>query len=266
MEEGLGLAGLVEPIAHRPPKPRCRGVTMVMDRGEPPGQLEDWLAMGGPFVDVWKLGFGTAQLHSPGVLERKLALLKAVGIWVCPGGTLLELAWHQGRWAEFIEELARRGFTALEVSDGTVSMPRAERRRLIREGQRRGLRVITEVGKKDPRQALSADSLCAAVLDDLEAGAWKVIVEARGSGQGVGVFDEQGRLREALLEQLLSRLDPQWLIWEAPLPHQQTALLKRLGGDVNLGNVAVADVVALEASRRGLRNDTWAAVLNGGMR
>lgn len=234
---------------------------MVMDKGVPPLQLEDWLAVAGPFVDVLKFGFGTGLLYSARVLEQKLALLKAAGVLVCPGGTLMELAWHQGRSAAFMEELARRGFTALEVSDGTVGMPRSERRLLIQEGGRLGLRVITEVGKKDPRQALSAEELCAAVMADLEAGAWKVIVEARDSGRGIGIFDEQGRLREALLEELVSRLDPQWLIWEAPLVHQQTALLKRLGGNVNLGNVAVADVVPLEASRRGLRNDTWAAVL-----
>src|SRR5690554_6231940 len=234
---------------------------MVIDKEVPLAAFADWLALVAPYVDVVKLGFGTGLVCGGDVVRRKVALLRAADVLVCPGGTLLELAWAQGRAVDFIARLADMGFTALEVSDGTVTMPSAERRRLIAEGARRGLRVLTEVGKKDPGQALPAAVLRATAADDLASGAWKVIVEARDSGRGIGIFDGEGALREQVMDDVGWGLDPARLLWEAPQPRQQVALLKRLGPEANLGNVAPADVISLEAGRRGLRSDTWAPVL-----
>lgn len=254
-------AGVEEPLGGRSAKPRETGVTMVIDKGMPLGAFADWLALVAPYVDVVKLGFGTGLVCGGEVVRRKVALLRSADVLVCPGGTLLEIAWEQGRAAGFIARLADMGFTALEVSDGTVTMPPGERRRLIAEGARRGLRVLTEVGKKDPGQALPPAVLRETAADDLASGAWKVIVEARDSGRGIGIFDGDGALREQVMDDVGWGLDPARLLWEAPQPRQQVALLKRLGPEANLGNVAPADVISLEAGRRGLRSDTWAPVL-----
>lgn len=254
-------AGVDVPWGNREGKPRTTGLTMVIDKGMAPAAFADWLHVAGSYVDIVKLGFGTSLLYDEGVLRQKVAMLRRWDIFVCPGGTLLEIAWHLGKAETFVRRLVDLGFTALEVSDGTAAVPAAERRRLIALGQRHGLRVLTEVGKKDPQAALPVEALREVAQGDLEAGAWKVIVEARDSGRNVGIFDGEGSLRDDVLAAWLEAMDPAHLLWEAPQPRQQVALLRRIGTAANLGNVGAGDVIALEASRRGLRSDTWAPLL-----
>lgn len=254
---------LADPSACRPPKPRRRGLTMVLDKGMGLAQFADWLQTVGDHVDIVKLGFGTAALYPPDVLRSKIRLAAERGVQVTPGGTFFEVAFARQQVAAYLDHVARLGFTAVEISDGTVSLPRAERTRWIREALARGLVVYTEYGKKSGAP-LSPTVLVETAQADLEAGACAVLVEGRESGRGVGLYDPSGRLREDLLDDVLTHLadlNPDHLIWEAPKKDQQAAFLRTLGPHVNLGNVAPHDAMALEAMRRGLRGDTLSLYL-----
>ncbi len=170
----------------------------------------------------------------------------------------------QGRFRAFLEAVREVGFTHVEVSDGTVDIAPEVRRDLIRALLAEGLGVVSEVGKKHPADRVSTLRLHQQVLDDLEAGVEKVIVEARESGKGIVIYDAQGRVDEDELEALVRGLpDPYVLVFEAPQVHQQQDLILRFGPGVNLGNVQPADVLALEALRHGLRGDTLRAALLG---
>lgn len=174
-----------------------------------------------------------------------------------PGGTFFEVAWLQGRLAEYLTACERLGFRLVEVSDGTVHLPAGERQAAIRAAAERGFQVITEVGKKDGEEELDPVAALRQIGLDLEAGAVKVIVEGRESGKGVGIFDRSGQVKSDDLEILTAGLaDPDRLMWETPMKEQQQEMITRFGPNVNLGNIAPADVIALEALRRGLRGDT----------
>lgn len=245
------------PIRGRSVKPRQQGLTMVIDKGMGPRQTADLLDIAAAHIDLMKFGFGTAMVYPPAVLAEKAQAIKAAGVDVYPGGTLLELAVYQAKVAEFFGWCRTVGFTFVEVSDGTIDIPRPLRRDLIARAKDMGFGVISEVGKKDPSRQLGAAQMADSVYEDLQAGAWKVIVEARDAGHSVGVFDDAGRLREHFFDDLLQQLsDVDDVIWEAPRVDQQRALLLRLGPNASFGNVQPEDVISLEAMRVGLRNDT----------
>ncbi|GAB6935394.1 phosphosulfolactate synthase [Calditerricola yamamurae] len=249
---------LADPSACRPPKPRQRGLTMVLDKGMGLAQFADWLQTVGDHVDIVKLGFGTAALYPIDVLQRKIRLAAERGVQITPGGTFFEVAFVRRRAGDYLDQVARLGFTAVEISEGTVSLPRAERTRWIREALARGLIVYTEYGKKNGAP-LSPFALVETAQADLEAGARAVLIEGRESGRGVGLYDPDGQLREDLLHDvltLLADIGTDNVIWEAPKKDQQVTFLRALGPHVNLGNVAPSDAMALEAMRRGLRGDT----------
>lgn len=239
-------------------KPRKTGLTVVMDKGLGPDQTADWLAVAAEYVDYVKLGFGTSMLYPRELLQRKIHLIVKAGVAALPGGTLLEAAVVAGDVDGFFAFCRGAGFTHVEVSDGTIPLPPARRRRLVRQAREAGFRVLTEVGKKDPSRPLDPDHALEQIQLDLEAGAEKVIVEGRDSGRGSGVFDGEGGLRDDLFEQLVSGLAPSVadVIWETPRPEQQLELLLRLGPRASFGNVRPEDVFTLEAMRRGLRSDT----------
>lgn len=249
-------------LAARPRKPRDTGLTMIIDKGLGPAATDDLLVTAAGCIDYWKLAFGTPAFYPPTVLREKVRRIREAGIAVYPGGTFLEVALVQGRLREFVAAARAAGFTHLEVSDGTVEMSARARRELIRALHREGFGVVSEVGKKHPADRVSTLHLHHQVLDDLEAGAEKVIVEARESGRGIVIFDGQGQVDEEELEALVAGLpDPGVLIFEAPHTHQQQDLILRFGPAVNLGNVPPGDVLALEALRHGLRGDTLRAAL-----
>lgn len=245
------------PATERLEKPRSSGLTMVIDKGLGCSQLADWVDLVGPYVDFVKFGFGTARLYSESVLRRKIELLRSRDIHVYPGGTLLEIAYVQGSALAYLERARELGFSAIEVSDGTIELSPTERASLIELAASLGFLVLSEVGKKDPRRALEATKVHRQVRDDLAAGASYVVIEARDAGVGIGVYDEHGELRESLADAILAGVEqPERLIWEAPRVPQQQRWLTKLGCNVNLGNVQAEDVITLEAMRRALRGDT----------
>lgn len=249
--EGL-LTGRTQP-------PRKSGITMVIDKGLGPGATADLLEMCGDLIDHWKCTFGTSAFVPADVLRRKLLQLTAHGILTYPGGTLLEVAIVRGSCRTFMQHAHTLGFSAVEISDGTIPLPPHRRRNVIRCALDHGLTAITEVGKKDPGQQPTASELAEQALQDLEWGAQWVTIEARESGKGIGIYDDHGAVRAEAVAAICDRMGPQVerLIWEAPLKNQQTFLIQQFGPNVNLGNIPMSEVLALEALRAGLRFETF---------
>ena len=252
------IAVIAEMRAERTAQPRSAGMTMVIDTGLGVAATADILEVAGDYIDLWKLSFGTSVFVRPAVLERKLELINARKILTCPGGTLFEAAILQHHCRVYTTRAVEVGFTAVEISDGTIELPAFRRERVIDCARNAGLVVVTEVGKKDPNAQPPIVQLAEQALRDMEWGAHWVIVEGRESGIGVGVYNEHGALDAEALETFARLLGDKInrLIWEAPQKHQQTALIERFGINVGLGNVAPEHVLALESLRLGLRFET----------
>lgn len=239
----------------RATKPRGIGITHVLDRGIPLSQSADLLAMSESYIDVWKLGWGISYLDP--TLPGKLDLLARHGVLASPGGTLLEIAWAQGRAMEFLNWARDCGFPCVEVSAGTVAMGQPAKQELIAEAARHFI-VLAEVGTKDPGAHLAPAQWAHEVAGDLEAGATWVLAEGRASGT-VGIYDPSGAVREDVISALVSVAGLEFLVFEAPREQQQAWFVRRFGPDVNLANVAPADVLGLETLRLSLRADTYGA-------
>lgn len=245
------------PCPGRSAKPRRTGLTMVIDKGLGEHLLRDLIRTAGDYIDIIKLTFGTSAFFSRVELRKKNELITGAGIDVMPGGTFLEVSVWQKALPAYLERALELGFTAIEVSDGTIEMDRPARRDAIRRALGYGFKVITEVGKKDPAEAPSSKVVHELIREDLGNGAFKVIIEAREAGRGVGIFDGEGRTKAEEIDLILSGgSEPDDLVWEAPLKNQQQDLILRFGVNVNLGNIPPEEVLAMEALRQGLRGDT----------
>lgn len=245
------------PRPGRASKPRLTGLTMVIDKGLPPAETTELLALAGDYIDILKLTFGTSAFYTADLLRRKTDVCRRFAVDVMPGGTFLEIAVLQRALPAFLERARELGFTAIEVSDGTVRMSASTRNHVIRAVREAGFRVISEVGKKDPADQLPVERMLAQIASDLAAGTDFVVLEGRESGRGVGIYGGDGLVKETTLEELIAGLEhPDRIIWEAPLKEQQHALIRRLGSNVSLGNIPPTEVLAVEALRVGLRGDT----------
>ncbi|MDA8199600.1 MAG: phosphosulfolactate synthase [Thermaerobacter sp.] len=246
------------PAADREARPRERGLTMVIDKGIGLTGTRDLMELAGDYVDQVKLTFGTSAFYPYRLLRQKIELVKSYGVDIFPGGTFLELALMQNKLEAYLERAEALGFTGIEVSDGTITIDAATRAATIRRARAFGFTlVVSEVGKKDPRDQVPDLKLWTQVEDDLASGSDLVIVEGRESGQGVVIYDEAGHILEQELEQMVSHVSqPGRLMWEAPQKAQQHQLVMRFGPNVNLGNIAPDEALALEALRVGLRGDT----------
>ncbi len=236
----------------RPVKPRTSGVTHVLDKGLSLVALESLLATAGESIDYLKLGWGTAYV-SDGV-KAKVALCRSAGVNVCLGGTMLEICVHQHKLGAYVRWLHRLGISHVEVSDGALGMPLERKRELIRSLSLE-FRVLSEVGSKNPDDAVVASDWVTEMAEDLQAGASLLIAEARESGT-VGIYLPSGEVRCGLVESIVAALPAERIIFEAPRKDQQAWFIRRLGPVANLGNIAADEVVALETLRLGLRSDT----------
>ncbi|MBO8136552.1 MAG: phosphosulfolactate synthase [Desulfotomaculum sp.] len=249
------------PLGNRTAKPRNTGLTMIIDKGLGLGETRDLLNLAGEYIDYIKLGFGTSAFYAGEILEEKIDLVRSYNIEIYPGGTFLEVAVLQDKLEKYLDTVKILGFTAVEISDGTVAIDSNTRCRAISMAAEKGLNVLSEVGKKDPKYRTPLSELIKQVINDLEYGSQKVIVEGRESGVAVGLYDSQGKIIKTEMEELVSAVpDPSILIWEAPMKEQQQDLILRFGPNVNLGNINAHEVLALEALRVGLRADTLKSV------
>jgi phosphosulfolactate synthase len=232
----------------------------VIDRGMSVGDVEGLLEVAGASVDIVKLGWGTALVTEN--LREKLSRYDAAGIPVVLGGTLTELAIRQGRVDGLIAWVRELGLRHIEISDGTISIEPELKRELI-ERLAREFVVFAEVGSKDVDFIMAPYIWVEQIERDLDAGAWKVIAEARESGTA-GIYRANGEVRTGLIDEIAHAVDPDRLIFDAPLQRQQAWLLGRFGTECNLGNIAPADVLSLETLRLGLRSDTLERFALGG--
>ena len=232
----------------------------MIDRGLSVAEVDGMLEVAGEIVDVVKLGWGTAVVSSN--LKPKLERYAAHNVPVVLGGTLTELAIRQGRVDGLVAWLRELGLRHVEISDGTIALDPAVKRELI-ERLSGEFVVLAEVGSKDADFIMAPYVWVEQIERDLDAGAWKVIAEARESGTA-GIYRADGEVRTGLIDEIAHAIDPGRLIFEAPLRGQQVWLLQRFGTECNLGNIAADDVLSLETLRLGLRSDTVERFALGG--
>ena len=224
----------------------------MIDRGLSIAEVDGLLEVVGDCVDIVKLGWGTALVSAN--LKPKLERYAAHGIPVVLGGTLTEIAIRQGRVEGLVAWLRELGLRHVEISDGTIALDPDVKRELI-EDCRREFTVLSEVGSKDADFIMAPYVWVEQIERDLQAGAWKVIAEARESGTA-GIYRADGEVRTGLIDEIAHAIDAERLIFEAPATSQQVWLLKHFGTECNLGNIAPDDVLSLETLRLGLRSDT----------
>lgn len=236
----------------RPERPRNAGITMVMDKGLSVREAEDFVSVAGEYVDILKLGFGSAYV-TPN-LKEKLAVYRKAKIPVYLGGTLLECFIIRDQFNEYIKLIDEFEITLAEVSDGSIEMSHDIKCNYIRQLSKH-CTVLSEVGSKDAEKIIPPYKWIQLMKEELDAGAWKVIAEAREGGN-VGIYRGTGEVRSGLVEEILTQIKGDDILWEAPNKTQQVWFIKLLGANVNLGNIAPHEVLPLETLRLGLRGDT----------
>jgi phosphosulfolactate synthase len=234
------------------------GLTHVIDKGLGPRAWEDILEVAADHISIVKLGWGTAYVTRN--LERKLEVLRDKPVVV--GGTFFEVVYLKGQIDEYKQWLVDLGLTHVEISDGTVEIPRERKLELIADFAR-DFTVLSEVGSKDSAVEYTVDEWTGWLNEELEAGAWKVITEAREGGTA-GIFDSSGGMRTELIAEIANIVGPANIIFEAPTKAAQSWFVKQFGPSVNLGNIPPDEVIPLETLRLGLRGDTLKEVLLDG--
>lgn len=248
----------LEQIPTRTQKPRDAGFTMVMDKGLSLREVEDLLETSSQYIDVIKLGWATSYVYPK--LEEKIKLYKEAGINVYFGGTLFEAFIIRNQFDEYRKTLDKFGMDLVEVSDGSIELDHEEKCEYIRTLAKQAT-VLSEVGSKDAEIIIPPYKWIELMQKELDAGAWKVIGEAREGGN-VGLFRSSGEVRSGLVDEILTKIPYQKVIWEAPKKAQQVWFIKLIGANVNLGNIATNEVIPLETIRLGLRGDTFHHFLN----
>jgi phosphosulfolactate synthase len=245
-------------IPERTPKPRQKGLTMVMDKGLSISEVRNFLEGTSPHVDIVKLGFGTSFV-TPN-LREKIEVYKNAGMPIYFGGTLFEAFLIRNQMDDYIAVCKDYGIDYVEVSDGSITIPHAEKCGYI-EKLTKHATVLSEVGSKDAAHIIPPYKWIELMKAELEAGSTYVIAEAREAGN-VGIYRGSGEVREGLVQEILTQIPEEKIIWEAPQKAQQLYFLELIGCNVNLGNIAPHEVIALEAMRIGLRGDTFELYLD----
>ena len=244
---------ILKNIPERAQKPRTNGITLALDKGFSLLEAEQWLSVASEYIDVVKLGWGTAFVTPK--LTEKIALYHSAGIPVYFGGTLFEAFVIRNQFEDYIKILHKYNMRHVEVSDGSITISHEEKLKYI-ERLSREFTVLSEVGSKDINKVIAPYRWIEMMKAELEAGSWKVITEAREGGNA-GIFRTTGEIREGLIEEILNSISSEKIIFEAPKKEQQVWFIKLLGSNVNLGNIAPNDVIPLETIRLGLRGDTF---------
>lgn len=239
-------------IPERPSKPRDAGLTLMLDKGLSARQVEDVLDVAADYIDLVKLGWGTAVI-TPG-LERKLQIYRGADVPVYFGGTLFEAFFLRDQLDTYKRLLSSLGLEHVEISDGTLHIVHEEKLRCIRSFGA-DFNVLSEVGSKDIDRIMPPYKWVALIQAELAAGSWKVICEARESGTA-GLYRPNGEVRSGLVEEIADLIDRDRLVFEAPRKPQQVWFIQHLGTNVNLGNISPEEVIPLETLRLGLRSDT----------
>lgn len=248
----------LEKIPVRTTQPRQNGLTMVMDKGLSVREIENLIEVAGPHIDIVKLGWSTSFVSQN--LSQKLEVYKSANIPVYFGGTLFEAFVIRNQFDDYRKVLDKYGLQYAEVSDGSIEIAHEEKCEYISKLAKQ-VTVISEVGSKDAQKIFAPYKWIKMMNAELEAGSWKLIAESREGGN-VGIYRDSGEVREGLVDEILTQIPQEKIIWEAPQKDQQVWFIKLLGTNVNLGNIAPAEVIPLETIRLGLRGDTFNHFLN----
>lgn len=240
-------------VPERTQKPRETGFTMAMDKGLSMRQVEDFVEVAGDYTDIVKLGWATSYV-TPN-LKEKIDLYKSYDIPVYLGGTLFEAFVIRNQFEDYLRVLDKYKITFAEVSDGSIELDHDIKCQYINRLADH-VTVLSEVGSKDEEKIIPPYKWIKLMQAELDAGAWKVIGEAREGGN-VGLFRSSGEVRSGLVEEILTKIPFEKIIWEAPIKAQQVWFIKLLGANVNLGNIAPHEMIPLETIRLGLRGDTF---------
>jgi phosphosulfolactate synthase len=244
-------------VPERTGKPRQSGLTMVMDKGLSVREIEDMIEVAGEHIDVVKLGWATSYVSAN--LQKKLDAYKSAGIPTYFGGTLFEAFVVRKQFDDYRKLIDKYQMPYVEVSDGSIELPHEEKCNYISQLAKQVI-VLSEVGSKDAEKILAPYQWIELMQAELQAGAWKVIGEARESGT-VGLFRDSGEVRQGLVKEIIHTIPAEKIIWEAPQKSQQVWFVKLLGANVNLGNIAPNEVISVETIRLGLRGDTFSHFL-----
>ncbi|RYY59982.1 MAG: phosphosulfolactate synthase [Chitinophagaceae bacterium] len=234
-------------------RPRTSGLTMVMDKGLSINEAKNFLSVSYPHIDIIKLGFGTSYVTPD--LRAKIELYKSYDLPVYFGGTLFEAFLIRNQFEDYISTCRDFGIDYMEVSDGSITIPHAEKCGYIEKLTKYGT-VLSEVGSKDAAHIIPPYKWIELMRAELGAGAEYVIAEAREAGN-VGIYRGSGEVREGLVQEILTQIPAEKILWEAPQKAQQLYFIELIGCNVNLGNIAPTEVIAMEAMRVGLRGDTF---------
>ncbi len=244
----------LDKIPSRPEKPRTNdGFTMVMDKGLSTRQTEDFLETSADYTDIVKLGWATSYVTP--TLDKKLELYREAGIPFYFGGTLFEAFIVRNQFDDFLRLLDKYKMEFAEVSDGSIELPHDEKLEYIAKVAKH-VTVLSEVGSKDAEKIIPPYQWIELMNAELAAGSWKVIGESREAGN-VGLFRADGEVRSGLVQEILTKVPSEKIIWEAPQKTQQVYFIKLSGNNVNLGNISPNEVIPLETIRLGLRSDTF---------
>lgn len=235
--------------------PRKEGITMVLDRLA--GLIEPEFERVSRYVDIVEIGWGLPLVWDEEQVRSRIRYYQRLGIRVSMSGTLLEYYYFQNAADSILQKAVRLGFDMVEVSDGIIDITPPEKAKLVKAAKAHGLAYQVAVGKKDPRTQLSLPETFSQIEEALALEPEKVVLEGRERGRDVGIYDENGDVRWAFLRAITSKFDHRSLVFEAPLETQQGALILELGPGVNLGNVALGSIAALQSERMGLRFDTF---------
>jgi len=244
---------ILKQLPLRTDRPRENGLTMVMDKGLSLKQAEDFLTVSQNYIDIIKLGFGTSILTTD--IVNKIKLYKENGNLVYAGGTLFEAFAIRNQIDDYKRYLNKIGLQMVEISDGSMTIEHDLKCEIISDFSK-DFKVISEVGSKDNSVHINETSWIKWMKNELSAGSWKVIAESRESGN-TGVFNQNGSIKNELIEKITSQIDNNKILWEAPNKDQQVWFINMFGANVNLGNINTNEVIPLECLRLGLRGDTF---------
>ena len=247
-------------LSPRCSKPRAQGITHIFDKGLTLAAIEGLYEVAGDYIDVAKLGWGSSYITCN--LSEKIALYRSLETPVVCGGTLFEVSYTLNKLDGYKSWMSKIGLTHVEISDGTIDLPRERKLELIADFAR-DFTVLSEVGSKDAEVIFAPYEWVNWIREELAAGSWKVITEGREGGTA-GIFRPSGEMRSGLVEEIAHEIPINDLIFEAPLKAAQSWLIAHYGPEVNLGNIPPEEALGLEALRLGLRSDTLRAILGDG--
>ena len=240
-------------IPERSLKPRELGITMVIDKGSSLQECKNLIESSSDYIDFVKFGWTTSNFSKN--LKEKIELFKKANINVYFGGTLFEAFAIRDQFQDYIDILKEYDLKYAEVSDGSISIPHKKKCEYI-EKLAKHVIVFSEIGSKDEKKIIPPYKWIKQMKAELNAGSWKVIGEARESGS-VGLFRSSGEVRQGLVEEILTEIPTEKILWEAPQKVKQVWFVKLLGQNINLGNISGNEVISLETIRVGLRGDTF---------